>query len=113
MHRAGTDSNPPGSFGFGSTPKQVPKCLPFPSCQARPFNRYQCRRRSGDSIQNRQHSGHRLIDPSDGFNVPLPIIEQTLELTGKIGGGNHDGTVNELTSRVNSEEESTFAIKTR
>ncbi len=113
MDRTGANSNPPGRFSFRSTPKQVPKCLPFPSCQVRPFNRYQCRRRCGDSIQNRQHAGHRLIDPSDGFNVPLPLIEQKLELTGKFSGGNHDGTVNETTSRVNSEEETTFAIKTR
>jgi hypothetical protein len=111
MHRTGADSNPPGSFSFRSTPKQVPKCLPFSPCQARPFNRYHRRRRTGDSIQNRQHAGHRLIDPSDGFNVPLPIIEQTPELTGKIGWGNHDGTVNEKTSRVNNDEESTFATK--
>jgi hypothetical protein len=109
MHRTGADSNPPGSFSFRSTPKQVPKCLPFTSCQARPFNRYHRRRRSGDAIQNCRHAGHRLIDASDAFNVPLPIIEQTLELTGKIGGGNYERVVNEKTSEVNSEEEARFA----
>jgi hypothetical protein len=109
MHRTGADSNPPGSFSFGSTPKQVPKCLPLSSCQARTFNRNHRRRRSGNAVQNRQHAGHRLIDPSDGFNVPLPIIEQTLELTGKIGGENHELVVNEKTSNVNSEEQTTFA----
>jgi len=109
MHRTGADSNAPGSFSFRSTSKQVPKCLPFPSCQARTVNRYHRRRRSGNAIQNRQQAGHRLIDPSDGFNVPLPIIEQTLELTGKIGGENHELVVNEKTSNVNSEEQTTFA----
>jgi hypothetical protein len=103
MDRAGANSNPPGSFSFRSTPQQVPKCLPFPSCQGRPLNRHQCRGRSGAAIQNRQHAGHRLIDPSHGFNVSLPIIEQTLELTGKIGGVNHDRVVNEKTSKVNSD----------
>jgi hypothetical protein len=103
MDRTGANSNPPGSFSFRSTPKQVPECLPFPSCQARPFNRHHRRRRSGDAIQSRQHASHRLIDPSDGFNVPLPIIEQILELTGKIDGGNHERVVNEKTSKVNSD----------
>ena len=113
MHRTGADSNPPGSFSFRSTPKQVPKCLPFASCQARPFNRYHRRRRSEAAIQNRQHTGHRLIDQSDGFNVPLPIIEQTLELTGKIDGGNHEHVLNEKTSKVNCEEEARFATESR
>jgi hypothetical protein len=41
--------------------------------------------------------------------VPLPIIEQTLELTGKIDGGNHEHVLNEKTSKVNSEEDARFA----